>query len=110
MIILAGAPEAQGAAVAAVEDERAVRSAPGLLALDDRHQLRCVLAVHGYLERALRLVQLGPEDERLLDLGVVAPFESQGLQNPQGRRAAEKARQRQFIGSLVRPVELHWFT
>jgi len=59
--------EADGAAELPVEDERAVRPTPGLLALDDGHQFRRVLGVHGNLDLALRLIEFRPEGQCLVD-------------------------------------------
>src|SRR5438093_4862261 len=55
--------EARSLAGLAVEDERAVRPPPGVLALDHRHQLGRVLGVDRDLLLVARLIQLRPERE-----------------------------------------------
>src|SRR5262249_23645176 len=69
-------------AVAAVEDERASRAAPSLLSLDDSHQLRRVLRIHGYLHLVFGFVEFRAERERLVRFGVVPPFEPSGCSHP----------------------------
>jgi len=63
-------------AVPDLEDEWAARTAVSLLAVDHGHQLGGVLGVHRDPHLALRLVQFSAKSQRLVRLGVVAPFKS----------------------------------
>src|SRR5437867_2260943 len=81
--------EARRAAAAPVEDEGTVRTPPGLLARDHRHQLRCVVGVDRYLQLVTRLVEFRPERECPVLLAVVAPLESPGGSDAPGTEEQE---------------------
>ena len=74
--------EARSLAGLAVEDERAVRPPPGLLALDHRHQLGRVLGVDRDLLLVARLIQLRPERESPVRCRVVPPLEAPRRPDP----------------------------